>query len=133
MIRVAFDLQTGEITGYGTKKQAKVGEGIVEVDFEPDPYKHIVAAFSDSPVASPEVVSYAVVERDVPLENPADIYIQNREEDHGVIMSDAYMRALLERRPSEVFQWVEANVNDMAAAKEMIKRLAAAVSWLLKK
>lgn len=40
--------------------------------------------------------------------------------------------AFLNKSPAEVGQWVEANVNDLASAKDLLKRLAMAVTWLMR-
>ena len=52
--------------------------------------------------------------------------------DKNTIRNDPIMNGLLTKSPQEVFTWVDANVTDMDSAKELLKRLAAAVSWLLK-
>lgn len=48
------------------------------------------------------------------------------------VKQDAMLQGLVTMTPAEVFTWIQNNVNDLATAKEVLKRLAAIVAYLVK-
>ena len=55
-----------------------------------------------------------------------DAYAKNKaiEEDTDTLITDPQVDALLRKRPDEINAYIEANVTDMASAKEVMKVLA---------
>lgn len=49
------------------------------------------------------------------------------------IRDDAIMQTLLNKSPAQVYQQVDAQVTDLATAKELLKRLAAVAAYLLQR
>lgn len=45
---------------------------------------------------------------------------------------DAMLHGLVTKTPAEVYVWIENNVTDLATAKEVLKRLAAVIAYLVK-
>lgn len=50
----------------------------------------------------------------------------------NALRDDPMIRGLRQKSPAEVYRWVDDNVNDLGTAKDVLKRLSAAVAYLLK-
>jgi hypothetical protein len=127
MMKITYVVATGEITGFGLRGNITPadGEELLEVTEKLNWREY-------------QVVDGELVVRDTPLPDPLEqiradeaAYYQNKLSIKEAIESDPIMQTLLNKTPAQVFAAVDAQVTDLASAKELLKRLAAVCAFLL--
>lgn len=53
--------------------------------------------------------------------------------DRAYVATNPALKALVTKRPAQIEAWVDANITDLASAKELLKQLTLAVSILAKR